>query len=922
MMNVFLFGILGLGIGAGYTLLAQGLVVIYRGSGVINFAQGAYATVGAYLFVELRQNHGNSFAVSFVVAVLGVAVLGALTHLLIMRPLRAASSLTRVIATLGVLSIVTGIGALRYGANLTLVRPFLPQHVVHILGAKVSVDRLWMLLIATVLTAVLYLVSRYTTVGLAMTATSENQRAASSLGWSPDLFATVTWAVGGALAATAGILIVPLSGLQVTNLTVLVIAAMAAALFGDFTSYPRTWLAAVIIGIGVSEMNRYVTQPGWPTALPFLVIILVLVVRGRALPLRSQVLDRLPRLGSGVPKVKVIVVVSVFLVVGMLSFFPQGLTIAIGVQVIAGVLLLSVVVLTGYAGQLSLGQFALAGMGAYVAGRLVGSQHVPFALALLIGVLVAVPIGMIFALPALRTRGVNLAVVTLGLGVSIQAVIFGNPDFTGGIAGTNVGAASFLGIDIDPINHPDRYAVFCLVWFVAACLVIANVRRSRVGRRLVAIRGNERAAASLGISALGSKMFAFGLSSAVAGLLAFQSYSIVYSNFDPVTSINLVGDSVIGGVGYVTGTIPGSGFFPGGIGSYILDDFGSLQKWLILIGGISLVVTVLLNPDGIVGQFAAGKVDPLTAAIIRKVRARRQAIERARAARALSAPAPDSAAAMADPTGRQASLEVHDITVRFGGVLALSDVSLHVGAGEVLGLIGPNGAGKTTMVDTISGFTRQSSGSVTLNGKPLDRSAAFRRARAGISRSWQSLELFEDLTVLENLQAASDPRDRLAYVSNLVRTDNRALPAAAAAAVEEFNLTRHLNDYPNVLSYGTRRLVGIARTVAAAPSILLLDEPAAGLDESETRELSMMIRRLADVWGLGILLVEHDMNMVMSVCDRLVVLDFGKVIAEGPPAVLRHDPAVIASYLGEPIEDDTASAPENTPVGSSITTDP
>jgi len=905
--GVITFAILGLGSGAAYALLAQGLILIYRGSGVLNFAQGAFAMTGAYIFYEFQVQHGVSFGVAFCVSVVLTALLAAATQFIIMGPLRRASSLARLIATLGILAVLDAVGTIRYGSNLVEVPSELPQTLVHIFGTTISADRLWLLLIAVSLTAVLYSLVRFTTFGLAISAAAENRRAASTLGWSPSILAISTWAAGGALAGAAGIFIAPLSGLEVENLTLLVIPALAAALFGGFSSFPLTLCAALAIGILQSEMARYVTTPGLSDAMPFFVIMLVLLVRGKALPLRGEVLDRLPRLGTGAPNRVLLVAAVAICAIGMLTVFPQGLTIAITIQLGFGLVLLSVVVVTGYAGQVSLAQFALAGMGAFIAGRLVAVVHVPFALAMLAGVVGAGLFGLLFALPALRTRGVNLAVVTLGLGLAVQEILFDNAAYTGGNAGTTVGPASFLGIGIDPILTPARYGIFCLAMFVVASLMVANVRRGRVGRRLVAIRTNERAAASMGVSVFGSKLFAFAFGSAIAGLggilIAFANYAIVYSNFDPLTSINAVVDSVIGGIGYVTGPIAGSGLYQGGIGSYVLDRFGGLDEWLPLIGGVLLLGTLLLNQDGIVGEISSGRGDPVTRFLAKKLRPRRRP-----SAELLGAGDGDRVEA---ESGARAGLTATDVTVRFGGVLALSDASVSVKPGEIVGLIGPNGAGKTTLIDAITGFVRPSAGRIELDGADIGKLGPHERARCGIGRSWQSLELFEDLTVFENLQAAADPRDRRAYATNLLASGKRALTRSGVDAVTEFGLTDCLDQYPEALPYGRRRLVSIARAAAARPSVLLLDEPAAGLDEAETSECARLIRRLADEWQLAVLLVEHDMNMVMEISDRLVVLNFGRVIAAGDTEDVRQHPDVIAAYLGA--SDDASSLREADP---------
>src|SRR5690606_34988200 len=207
---------------------------------------------------------------------------------------------------------------------------------------------------------------------------------------------------------------------------------------------------------------------------------------------------------------------------------------------------------------------------------------------------------------------------------------------------------------------------------------------------------------------------------------------------------------------------------------------------------------------------------------------------------------------------------------------------------RIVGLIGPNGAGKTTLIDTVTGFVRPAEGSVSLNGEDMTGWPVHRRTRAGVSRSFQSLELFESSTVRENLAVASDPSDARSYVTDIVAPRRAPLSPAAVAAVKALELEDLLDTRISDLSYGRRRLVAIARAVATQPSVLLLDEPAAGLSSSETRELAAVVRRLADEWGLGILLIEHDMSFVMSLCDEIVVLNFGQQIARGTPEEVRR----------------------------------
>jgi branched-subunit amino acid ABC-type transport system permease component len=403
-LEVLRFALLGLGLGALYSLASQGLMVIYRGSGVLSFAHGAIGMVGAYIHWEVKVSHGQPAVLAWIAGLAGCAVIGALSHLLIMRQLRRASPLARIVATLGLLVVLQSAAVLRYGARGTSVKSELPRNLVEPFGiGAVSIDRFILFGIAAATTAALWALYRFTRFGLATTAVAENQRAASSLGLSPDWVATANWALGSALAGMAAILIAPIVQLQVATMTNLVLAAMAAALVASFRSFPIAFAAGILIGIGQGELTRYVSNPGVSTSLPFAVIVVWMVVRGQALPLRDFFLQRLPAVGSG--KVHPVALVVALVATGIvISLVPPRWQDAFVVTFAMGLILLSVVVVTGYAGQLSLAQFALAGFGALVAGRLVDAGGWPFPLALLAAVLATAPLGALFALPAVRAR--------------------------------------------------------------------------------------------------------------------------------------------------------------------------------------------------------------------------------------------------------------------------------------------------------------------------------------------------------------------------------------------------------------------------------------------------------------------------------------------------------------------------------------
>jgi branched-subunit amino acid ABC-type transport system permease component/ABC-type branched-subunit amino acid transport system ATPase component len=909
MMNLFFqLVVLGCATGGIYAISAMGLVAVFRSSGVINFAHGAIAMVGAYIAYTLADLGGLPHLIAIPLAVLASAAIGWVVYVVVMRPLAEASTLTRVIATLGVFIVLQQSIVLIYGSTLRIPEDFLPADRIRAGGVGIGTDQLILVAFAGVLTAALWFVFKRTRFGLATSAVAESPRSLAALGWRVNRLRATNWALGGALAGVAGIALAPTLQLQPGSFALLIIPTLASAILGGLKSFPLTLVGGLSLGILQALSAHYIDVPGMGDAVPFLVIIAVLVLLGRALPLRSHVNEPLPRVGTGrVRPVRLVLACLAGLLLVQFVFdvrLLDGLTITL----IAAVILLSQVVVTGYAGQLSLAQVPIAGAGAILAGRLLADQGIPFLLAIAAGGLVAIPVALVVGLPSLRARGVSLAIATLGFGVAINAVLLRNDSLNGGSGGVDVGFQTVFGIDVNAIVHPARYAILCGAVFVLLAVLVANVRRGRVGRRMLAVRANERAAASLGVNVSAAKLYAFVLAGAIAGiggvLSVFRNPTLTFASFDPLSSVTGLIQSVLGGIGYIPGALLGGLAQNGGLVTAVADLWlFDIADVLVLILGVGLIVQVIVQPNGIADVLAhpRGKNDPgpirrfLTAAGRALPTA---SVARARAARRRAALDRQMADARAAETrGLGGRLEVRGMTVRFGSVVAVDGLDFDIAPGEIVSVIGPNGAGKTTLMDAISGFV-PARGTVHLDGAEISGRSAFRRSRAGLVRSFQSLELLEDMTVLDNLRCASDPTDVASYLLDLVRPSRDRITPATAAAIDIFRLEEHLDRLPTEVSYGTRHLVAIARAVAASPKVLMLDEPAAGLSELERAEVGELVRHLARDWGVAVLLIEHDVELVRRVADRAIALDFGRQIATGTPDEVLAHPAVIDAYLG------------------------
>jgi len=929
---VIQFALLGAATGGLVALVALGVVITYRASGALNLAIGAIGAFSAFLCYELRDHHGVPWPLALAAGVGAGALLGLLTQHLVVNWLREASNLTKLIGSLGMLLLILGTIELIWpmGEESAVNYPssILPTKPVHITDTIViGEDRIILLGAALIIAVGLGAVLKKTMFGLVTTAVAEDREVAAIGGWSPAAIERVNFVIAGVLAAAAAIFMTPIVGLDATALTLLIIPAVAAALVGRFTSLIITVLAALGIGILQAELSRY--QPdiaGWfgfapeslsglPAAVPMLVIIVVTVWSGRLRSARGDLIVRQPLPGDGRIRLGLLIP-GVALLGAWIMVAGPGWSESISFSLILAILVLSVVVVTGMAGQLSLAQFALAGFGAWVAAKTYSDLHVSFLVSVLSGIFLTIPLGLLVALPALRTRGVTLAIATLGFAIMLQALVFNNGSLAGGISGIKVADPTLFGLQLNPVENPEAYNWFILGCFLVSALLVSSLRRGRTGRRLLAVRSNERAAASLGVGIFGAKLYAFAVASGIAALsgvlLAFRHEYVQFQGFTVLGSFTAVQYAVMGGIGWVAGAPIAGLFAAGGILQRLAREvFNVPPTWVFVIAGGAVLIQLRARPDGIaagmsqVGRSVGRRLSMLS--VPRRTAAAVNPTPIVADSAAMGPAAPSAAAA--DRSGspavaaraklEPATLEVRDLTVRFGAVVALKDVSLRVTPGEVVGLIGPNGAGKTTLMDAVTGFTPASQGSVTLDDKSIDKWTPERRARAGIGRSWQGVELFNELTVRDNLLVAADDYHAGRYLSDLVYPGRRRRSPVMDRVVADFELGEWLDLLPPALPHGIQHLVGIARAICAEPAVLLLDEPAAGLDQDERGEVAGTIRRICADQGIGILLVEHDVPLVMSTCDRIVVLDFGNLIAEGTPEEVAENPRVVEAYLGE-----------------------
>jgi ABC-type branched-subunit amino acid transport system ATPase component/branched-subunit amino acid ABC-type transport system permease component len=899
----------GLVTGSVYGLISTGLLLTYRTSGIFNFAFGALGTVSAYLFYTLYGQWHLGLPLSLFISVVVVGLILGLGMESLADRLAEASLALQIAATIGVLLVIEAVIELIYGVNNLPFPSFLPSGSFHLGGTVVTFGNVTTLGLSIALVLAVSLLLSRTYWGRAMRAVVVNRRLLALSGIEPRMVQRMAWLIGGLLAGVSALLFAPDVGLNATVLTSLVMLGFGAAAIGGFANMPLAWAGGMVLGVAQSVITYEVSSTGvlgsLSASLPFIALFVVTLVYPKRRLYTSSATARVVSIApesrlSG--RYRLALSVAVLVVLILVPVFSGAQITAWTVTLALVILLLSLGLLVRTSGQISACQITFAAIGAVAFSRLTVTAHVPWLPALLVSGLIVVPVGLVLAIPAIRLSGLFLALSTLGFGLTVQNMFY-QSSLMFGIAGLPAPAPQFLGLN----GSNSNYVYYLELGFaVLAAVAVVAVEGSRLGRRLRGLSDSPRGLEALGVSAAKTRVMVFALSAflaAIAGALLAVAYTDVDGlSFDPNNSLlYLVLIVIVFGSSpwYALVAAVGVGVIP----TYVTS--GDLPYYLQILFGLSAIAV-------------AYGVDPRKVLSIRQRRGQGEEtspdapLEPGESSRLL-APVANGTRPSGGGSGRpgpqrvdgagrhrdRVQLEVKQLSVRYGGVEALRDVSLRAPGGAITGLIGPNGAGKTTLFNACSGFVKVARGDVLLGNVSLSRKSASSRARMGLGRTFQQLELFESMTARENVYLAAEARlGGLSGNSALGSARRNEARRRTAEAIEMCGVGTVADRAVWELPTGQRRQVELARCVSSDFPVILLDEPSAGLDVAETEELAGVLKNLVAAGDMGVLLVEHDMSLVMSVCSHIYVLNFGELICDGGADEVRSSEVVQKAYLG------------------------
>jgi ABC-type branched-subunit amino acid transport system ATPase component/ABC-type branched-subunit amino acid transport system permease subunit len=913
----------GLAQGAVYGMLALALVLVYRISKVLNFAVGNQGLVGAGLLVILNVNYSVPYWIALVLALAAGVAYGVIIELIVIRRLFRAPRVIVLVATIGVAQLSLAI--LNAFPNLVgegLPFPVAISSTYHLAGIRITGPQLSILIVAPILAVGLAWILNRTLTGRVVRAAATNPDLTRLAGVNPKTVSTCVWGATGLIATTAMILVGGLSASAGSLASVgpsTLLRSLVAALIGRFRSFPVALAAGLAIGVAeaVLQLNSG-DQPGLADLL-LLVVVLVVVALQRKGSGDTEVFAFLPKVDAIPERLRQIFWVRHLNRLTMLAALAGAIALPLIITqpsrhllyatVLAFALCaLSLTVLTGWGGQLSLGQMAFAGIGALTAAALttglsvhwhIGDLHLldfelyglPFVLSILIAAVFTSLLAVAVGAGALRVPGLLLAVSTFAFAIAASSWAYHLDVFNTG-NGTSVAftRGDLLGLDLTSLR---TYYYVVLAGLALTIAMLGRIRRSGVGRVTLAVRDNATTAASYTIRPSTAKLRAFALSGWIAGFGgavlagAIQQVSITDTNFLVDSSLALVAIVVIGGMGSPAGAVLGALWV---VGLPALAPDNAVVP--LLSSSLGLLVLLLYFPGGFVQVAYRAR-----SALYRRLEARLPPLEKT-----VTAPPAAIGRSARPEVETETILRTNEISVSFGGVAANDGVSIEVRPGEIVGLIGTNGAGKTTLMNAIGGFV-PARGKVELLGEDVSGLQPSARARRGLGRTFQAATLFPELTVRETVEVALEARGRSSLVETMVfspraRSRERQKRTDAAELIDFLGLGRYADRPIMELSTGTRRIVELAGLLALDARLLCLDEPTAGVAQRESEAMAPLLVGIGRQLGAAMLIIEHDMPLIMGMSDRVYCLEAGRVIAEGDPNAVRNDPRVVASYLG------------------------